>query len=155
MFNRQIIFLGSGVIEFQEFVTAFKEERTIPAADELRMVFKGMDTNGDGTLSMEEIRKGLKEAGQPMSDEALRDLFNTIDADKSGTITFEGNTFSYTVQKKNEEIVNEKLGFFLFTLNTTNDVKMTQNFLRRSKILITKVYLLQTFIVDLKLFAGK
>ena len=116
MFNRQIIFLESGVIDFQEFVTAFKEERTIPAADELRMVFKGMDTNGDGTLSMEEIRKGLKEAGQPMPDEALRDLFNAIDADKSGAISFEGNTFSYTAQKKMKKSLIKNLVFFYLLL---------------------------------------
>ena len=110
MLNGEIIILENGVVDFQEFVTAFKEAMATPAADDLRMVFKGMDTNGDGTLSMEEIRKALKEAGQPISDEALRDLFNAIDTDKSGAINFEGNTFSYTAQKK-EEILDGKLDF--------------------------------------------
>lgn len=58
-------------------------------ADELKMMFKRIDIDGNGQLDKNEMRRLVEDAGVAnMSDKDYDLLFTTIDLDKNGTLDF-------------------------------------------------------------------
>ena len=85
--------LGSGGIEFDEFLASFQSVVYLPSTDELASTFKMMDENGDGFLSKEEIKNGLIKCGEPMSNDTVDEILRAADKNNDGKISYEGKKY--------------------------------------------------------------
>ncbi len=82
--------LGSGAIDFDEFLATFQQSMAPPSKDELETSFKMMDKNGDGYLSRDEIKSGLMSCGEPMSDQSIDDMLAAADTNHDGKVSYAG-----------------------------------------------------------------
>ncbi|XP_031121383.1 calcium-dependent protein kinase 17-like [Ipomoea triloba] len=55
----------------------------------LKQMFKGMDTDGSGTITLEELKLGLAKQGTKLSEYEVKQLMEAADADGNGTIDYE------------------------------------------------------------------
>jgi len=55
----------------------------------LKEMFKGMDTDNNGTITLEELKQGLTKQGTKLSEYEVKQLMEAADADGNGTIDYE------------------------------------------------------------------
>ncbi|XP_019155393.1 PREDICTED: calcium-dependent protein kinase 17-like [Ipomoea nil] len=55
----------------------------------LKQMFKGMDTDENGTITLEELKHGLAKQGTKLSEYEVKQLMEAADADGNGTIDYE------------------------------------------------------------------
>ncbi|WOL01843.1 calcium-dependent protein kinase 2-like isoform X1 [Canna indica] len=56
---------------------------------ELKEMFKSMDSDNSGTITLEELRQGLSKQGTKLSDYEVQQLMDAADADGNGTIDYD------------------------------------------------------------------
>ncbi|KAE8682484.1 Calcium-dependent protein kinase 17 [Hibiscus syriacus] len=55
----------------------------------LKEMFKGMDTDNNGTITLEELKQGLSKQGTKLTEYEVQQLMEAADADGNGTIDYE------------------------------------------------------------------
>ncbi|KAJ4840037.1 Calcium-dependent protein kinase 17 [Turnera subulata] len=55
----------------------------------LKEMFKGIDTDGSGTITLEELKQGLAKQGTRLSEYEVKQLMEAADADGNGTIDYD------------------------------------------------------------------
>jgi len=56
--------------------------------DNLKEIFMGLDTAGNGTISRQELAQGFRDAGMKVSSAEVESLFKALDADGTGKVHF-------------------------------------------------------------------
>ncbi|PZC81707.1 hypothetical protein B5X24_HaOG212151 [Helicoverpa armigera] len=87
------LFLGSGELEFEEFVTLASrfmvEEDAEAMQQELKEAFRLYDKEGNGYITTGVLREILRELDDKISAEELDMMIEEIDSDGSGTVDFD------------------------------------------------------------------
>ena len=99
--------LGSGGIEFDEFLASFQSVIYLPSVDELASTFKMMDENGDGFLSKEEIKNGLIKCGEPITNETVDEFLRAADKNNDGKISYEGKDCLFQIYTFHSHVYNK------------------------------------------------
>ena len=60
------------------------------SAARFAMVFKSLDTDGDGSVSAAELRAALEKRGLGITDDQLQAMISSADTDGNGELSFEG-----------------------------------------------------------------
>lgn len=85
------IFLGNGVIDFEEFLEMIvKEMNKTDTEEEMREAFKIFDRSGNGFITAKELKHGMVYMGERLSDEEVEEMMREADSDGDGRISFEG-----------------------------------------------------------------
>ncbi|KAK7103641.1 calmodulin-like [Littorina saxatilis] len=79
---------GDGDVDFDEFTQLITESEVARAA-RFAMVFKTLDTDGDGNVSAAELRAALQNRGQDITSDQIQAMLNTADTDGNGQLSFE------------------------------------------------------------------
>lgn len=101
MFSIQL-FLGNGVIDFEEFLEMIvKEMNKTDTEEEMREAFKIFDRSGNGFITAKELKHGMVYMGERLSDEEVEEMMREADSDGDGRISFEGKIrdFCLSLQK--------------------------------------------------------
>lgn len=101
---------------FQQFMNGFISYNFISESEinNLRKVFKLLDSNGDGMLSKEEVMKGFKDNKITMEEENLEDFLNRLDNNGNGLIEFEEFIRACSDKKRLLSDENLKAAFDIF-----------------------------------------
>lgn len=91
-----LIFLGNGVIDFEEFLEMIvKEMNKIDIEEEMREVFKIFDRSGNGFIIVKELKYGMVYMGERFFDEEVEEMMREVDSDGDGRISFEGKIWDF------------------------------------------------------------
>ena len=82
---------GDGDIDFDEFLKLLVESDVASAA-RFAVVFKTLDTDGDGSVSAAELRAALEKRGLGVTDDQLQAMLKAADTDGNGQLSFEGKS---------------------------------------------------------------
>ena len=86
------IFVGSGCIEFEEFLKLMtKLMKDSNEEEELRNSFKVFDKDGNGYISAAELRLVMTNLGEKMTDDEVDEMIREADKDGDGQIDYDGN----------------------------------------------------------------
>lgn len=95
MFSIQL-FLGNGVIDFEEFLEMIvKEMNKTDTEEEMREAFKIFDRSGNGFITAKELKHGMVYMGERLSDEEVEEMMREADSDGDGRISFEGRIWDF------------------------------------------------------------
>lgn len=95
MFSIQL-FLGNGVIDFEEFLEMIvKEMNKTDTEEEMREAFKIFDRSGNGFITAKELKHGMVYMGERLSDEEVEEMMREADSDGDGRISFEGKIWDF------------------------------------------------------------
>lgn len=95
MFSIQL-FLGNGVIDFEEFLEMIvKEMNKTDTEEEMREAFKIFDRSGNGFITAKELKHGMVYMGERLSDEEVEEMMREADSDGDGRISFEGKIWAF------------------------------------------------------------
>lgn len=90
------IFLGNGVIDFEEFLEMIvKEMNKTDTEEEMREAFKIFDRSGNGFITAKELKHGMVYMGERLSDEEVEEMMREADSDGDGRISFEGKIWDF------------------------------------------------------------
>lgn len=90
------IFLGNGVIDFEEFLEMIvKEMNKTDTEEEMREAFKIFDRSGNGFITAKELKHGMVYMGERLSDEEVEEMMREADNDGDGRISFEGKIWDF------------------------------------------------------------
>lgn len=90
------IFLGNGVIDFEEFLEMIvKEMNKTDTEEEMREAFKIFDRSGNGFITAKELKHGMVYMGERLSDEEVEEMMREADSDGDGKISFEGKIWDF------------------------------------------------------------
>lgn len=90
------IFLGNGVIDFEEFLEMIvKEMNKTDTEEEMREAFKIFDKSGNGFITAKELKHGMVYMGERLSDEEVEEMMREADSDGDGRISFEGKIWDF------------------------------------------------------------
>lgn len=91
--NSLKIVLGSGEVEFDEFLTLtakfLVEEDTEAMQEELREAFRMYDKEGNGYIPTSALREILRALDDKLTNDELDEMIAEIDTDGSGTVDFD------------------------------------------------------------------
>ena len=76
-----------GFIEYEEFLRATLEQKTLLSDENLTYAFNFFDGDGCGKISVEKIKKFF--VNDKVSEDVFRNIFNEIDSNKDGEIDFQ------------------------------------------------------------------
>lgn len=87
-------YLGSGELEFEEFITLASrfmiEEDAEAMQAELKEAFRLYDKEGNGYITTDVLREILAELDNNLTKDELDMMIAEIDSDGSGTVDFDG-----------------------------------------------------------------
>jgi calcium-dependent protein kinase len=90
---KNIDFNSSGFIEYEEFITASLDKKTLLTEENLRFAFNAFDKDSDGKISYSELKSILGKAPMPdnqeISDSLFKDMISKIDLNGDGEICYE------------------------------------------------------------------
>lgn len=90
------LFLGNGVIDFEEFLEMIvKEMNKTDTEEEMREAFKIFDRSGNGFITAKELKHGMVYMGERLSDEEVEEMMREADSDGDGRISFEGKIWDF------------------------------------------------------------
>lgn len=90
------IFLGNGVIDFEEFLEMIvKEMNKTDTEEEMREAYKIFDRSGNGFITAKELKHGMVYMGERLSDEEVEEMMREADSDGDGRISFEGKIWDF------------------------------------------------------------
>lgn len=90
------LFLGNGVIDFEEFLEMIvKEMNKTDTEEEMREAFKIFDRSGNGFITAKELKHGMVFMGERLSDEEVEEMMREADSDGDGRISFEGKIWDF------------------------------------------------------------
>lgn len=90
------LFLGNGVIDFEEFLEMIvKEMNKTDTEEEMREAFKIFDRSGNGFITAKELKHGMVYMGERLSDEEVEEMMRDADSDGDGRISFEGKIWDF------------------------------------------------------------
>ena len=99
---------SSGFIEYEEFITASLDKKTLLTEENLRYAFNAFDKNSDGKISYLELKSILGKAPRPdnqeIDDNLFKDMISKIDLNGDGEISYdEFKVMMYSLLKVSEE----------------------------------------------------
>lgn len=84
-----ILLAGNDRIEFPQFLIMMVKIIS-NAMEEIREVFRSVDTDGNGVISLNEMEQVITDLGDVMTEEDIQQL-RDVDVDGDGNINYEGN----------------------------------------------------------------
>ena len=86
-----MLFLGSGTIEFDEFVTMMMAKREeCNREEEIKEAFRLFDKDGNGYISACELRSLMQSLGEKLTDEEVDEMIREADIDGDGQVNYDG-----------------------------------------------------------------
>ena len=83
--------LGTGYIEFEEFLTILQKKIQADEDErELREIFRVLDKEKKGEVNVNELRWILKNLGDDLTEEDIDDMIADVDTDGSGWVDYDG-----------------------------------------------------------------
>lgn len=81
---------GDGVIDFQEFISACIDRKVLSNKSDVRVAFRILDTNKDGTITLEDFDDLFNSyGGSKMDNEVWNNLLAEADKNGDGKVSFE------------------------------------------------------------------
>lgn len=81
---------GDGVIDFQEFVSACIDRRVLNNKEDVRIAFKILDANKDGTISLDDFDDLFNSyGGAKMDEDVWENLLMEADKNGDGVVSFD------------------------------------------------------------------
>ena len=81
---------GDGVIDFQEFMSACIDRKVLRNEDDVKIAFKILDTNKDGTISLDDFDDLFNSyGGAKMENDVWETLLMEADKNGDGVVSFE------------------------------------------------------------------
>jgi len=83
--------VGSGFIDFDEFVAVMDEFMPVDDAEQMRQAFAMIDKDGSGKISADELRQVMRSIGETeFTDDDIDEIIREIDMDGDGEVDYEG-----------------------------------------------------------------
>lgn len=81
---------GDGVIDFQEFISACIDRKVLSNKSDVKVAFRILDTNKDGTITLEDFDDLFNSyGGSKMDNEVWTNLLAEADKNGDGKVSFE------------------------------------------------------------------
>mmetsp|Transcript_38976 Transcript_38976/g.59261 ORF Transcript_38976/g.59261 Transcript_38976/m.59261 type:complete len:153 (+) Transcript_38976:458-916(+) len=81
---------GDGVIDFQEFISACIDRKVLKNKNDVKIAFRILDTNGDGTISLDDFDDLFNSyGGAKMDNEVWENLLQEADKNGDGVVSFD------------------------------------------------------------------
>jgi len=68
---------GDGLIDYLEFVQAAIDHRAMLNSNNIKAIFRMLDSNGDGNIDMQELKSNFSDMG----DDIFTDIIAEVDKD--------------------------------------------------------------------------
>ena len=120
-------FNGDGVIDFQEFMSACCDRKVLRNETDLKVAFKILDTNKDGTISLDDFDDLFNSyGGAKMDNDIWENLLAEADQNDDGIISY--NEFKAAMGN----MLRKDLGLKTYKANNSmNQSQMSKNSRRR------------------------
>jgi len=82
--------VGSGFIDFDEFVAVMNEFMPVDDAEQMRLAFSMMDRDGSGKVSAAELKQVMRSIGEKLTDDEIDEIIREIDMDGDGEVDYGG-----------------------------------------------------------------
>mmetsp|Transcript_5432 Transcript_5432/g.9579 ORF Transcript_5432/g.9579 Transcript_5432/m.9579 type:complete len:530 (-) Transcript_5432:182-1771(-) len=82
--------------------------------EELKMMFKAVDTDNSGSISVSELRTAMKNAGSKLSDTEISEMLDAYDVDGDGSIDYSEFVTAMTNINKLNTVENIQMAFAKF-----------------------------------------
>lgn len=94
-----LIILGSGTIDFPEFLTMMaRKMRDSDTEEELREAFRVFDKDENGYISAAELHHVMTNLGEKLTEEEVDEMIREADIDGDGQVNYEGKNQSVYLQ---------------------------------------------------------
>ena len=90
-FRKDILFTGTGRIDFHGFLTILALKLKHPDTEEhLRLAFKIFDKDGNGNVSAAELKDAMATLGEDFTQDDIDQMITLADIDGDGQVNYEG-----------------------------------------------------------------
>ena len=82
--------LGSGHIDFNEFLVMMSQTKEKGHQAELRQAFRLFDSDGDGFITFEDLKRVMRNCGEKLSETELKNMFTKADINRDNLVDMKG-----------------------------------------------------------------
>lgn len=82
--------LGSGHIDFNEFLVMMSQTKEKGHQAELRQAFRLFDSDGDGFITFDDLKRVMRNCGESLSDTELKNMFTKADINRDNLVDMKG-----------------------------------------------------------------
>ena len=84
------LFVGSGHIDFNEFLVMMSQTQEKHHETELRQAFRLFDSDDDGFITFEDLKRVMRNCGESLSDSELKKMFTKADVNQDNLVDLKG-----------------------------------------------------------------
>lgn len=82
--------LGSGHIDFNEFLVMMSQTKEKGHQAELRQAFRLFDSDGDGFITFDDLKRVMRNCEESLSETELKDMFTKADINRDNLVDMKG-----------------------------------------------------------------
>ena len=82
--------LGSGHIDFNEFLVMMSQTKEKGQQAEMRQAFKLFDSDGDGFITFDDLKRVMRNCGENLSEVELKNMFTKADINRDNLVDMKG-----------------------------------------------------------------
>ena len=82
--------LGSGHIDFNEFLVMMSQTKEKGHQAELRQAFRLFDSDGDGFITFDDLKRVMRNCGENLPEAELKNMFTKADINRDNLVDMKG-----------------------------------------------------------------
>lgn len=82
--------IGSGHIDFNEFLVMMSQTKEKNQQAEMRRAFRLFDSDGDGFITYDDLKRVMRNCGENLSESELKNMFTKADMNRDNLVDMKG-----------------------------------------------------------------